>query len=195
MACNVKRGKCKYGRSGKKPDQQGKICSYSHPPVCKKHEMFGKCMNNRCGKLHLSLCRMYMNSLNCHYGDKCKFFHPKMVTSVNQSKSSIFTQGQSQQLPTYTHFARKNVQPEMKDGLTPLQYAVENGQVKSDHPTYTQEVKSNAQQKVNSIAQNSFLGLQVQQNTQNPFLELMKSQKEILRRLEQLESQNPCRNW
>ena len=93
-----KNGKCQYGRSGKKPDQQGKICSYSHPPVCKKHEMFGKCMNHKCGKLHLSLCRMFMNSLNCNYGDKCKFYHPKMLKSSSQSKNSSITQEQSQQI-------------------------------------------------------------------------------------------------
>ena len=29
-------GKCQHGWSGKKPDQQGKICSFMHPKVCKK---------------------------------------------------------------------------------------------------------------------------------------------------------------
>ena len=48
-----------------------------------------------------------------------------------------------------------------------------------------------------SIAQNSFFGQPVQQMTQDPFLELMQSQREILKRLEQLESQtkNSHRKW
>ena len=68
----LKIGKCQYGKSGKRPDQQGKICSYSHPQVCKNHEIQGKCMNNRCKKLHLSLCRRFMESQNCIFGERCK---------------------------------------------------------------------------------------------------------------------------
>ena len=47
----LKCGTCYHGRSGKKPDQNGKTCSFNHPPVCKNHELFGKCMNHRCKKL------------------------------------------------------------------------------------------------------------------------------------------------
>ena len=68
---------------------------------------------------------------------------------------------------------------------------------KSDHPTYAQVVKTNFQQKVNSNAQNSLLGQPIQKNTQDPFSEFMKNRREILRRLNQLESQsqNPYRKW
>ena len=78
----LKSGNCKHGRSGKKPDQQGKICSYKHPPVCKKHEMEGKCMNNRCKKLHLNLCRRFIETKNCDYGDSCRYFHPKVMKAI-----------------------------------------------------------------------------------------------------------------
>ena len=165
-----KNGKCQYGRSGKKPDQQGKICSYSHPPVCKRHEMFGKCMNHRCGKLHLSLCRMYMNSLNCNYGDKCKFFHPKMLTSASQSKSLSFTQGHNQEIPTYAQITKKNVQPEMKSFY---QSSAERGPFLGQ----LEQPQKTLLKQENHIVQ-------------DPFLEFMKSQKEILRRLELLEIQN-----
>ena len=62
---------------GKKPDKQGKVCSYSHPPICKKHEMQGKCMNHRCKKLHLNVCRRFMENQQCDYGENCRLFHPK----------------------------------------------------------------------------------------------------------------------
>ena len=159
----LQNGNCHFGRSGKRPDQNGKVCAFSHPKVCRKHEMFGKCMNHKCEKLHLRLCREFMNLQTCRYGNNCRFFHPRSLKNLN-------------------------------DGLTPLHYAVENGQVKSNHPTSAQVGKTNVQHKVNSIAQNSFLGPEIQQN---PFLEFMESQREILRRLEQLESQtqNPYRKW
>ena len=73
----LKSGNCVHGRSGKKPDQQGKVCSYSHLPICKKHEMQGKCMTNRCKKLHLNLCRRFMETQQCSYGENCRYFHPK----------------------------------------------------------------------------------------------------------------------
>ena len=72
----LKIGKCKHGWSGTKIDQ-GKICSYNHPKVCKRQEMYGRCYDKYCSKFHLKICREYMNTLNCGYGkENCKFFHP-----------------------------------------------------------------------------------------------------------------------
>ena len=71
----LKFGKCRHGLSGKNPSQE-KECSYNHPPVCREHEEWGKCYNNRCGKFHLKICREYMNYQCCSYGDNCKFWHP-----------------------------------------------------------------------------------------------------------------------
>ena len=36
-----KAGNYQHGRSRKKVDKSGKNCAYSHPPVCKKFEMYG----------------------------------------------------------------------------------------------------------------------------------------------------------
>lgn len=71
----LKFGKCRHGWSGKKPDQE-KVCSYIHPPVCREHEKWGKCFDNRCRKYHLKICREFMNNQYCTYGDNCKFWHP-----------------------------------------------------------------------------------------------------------------------
>ena len=71
----LKFGKCKHGWTGKKPDQ-GKTCSYNHPKVCQKQEKYGKCYDHNCKKFHLKICREYMDTLNCTYGENCKFFHP-----------------------------------------------------------------------------------------------------------------------
>ena len=162
-------GKCQHGRSGKKPDQQGKICSYIHPPVCKKHEKFGKCMDNRCKKLHLSLCRDYINTLNCKYGENCKFFHPtglKDFRMENERNKPYLRQGN----PT-----------RLKDSR--MEYE-----------------RSKSYLRQENHMQHHFLDQNQGQNVQESFLELMKSQKEILRRLEQLEmqrnhTQNPQRTW
>ena len=71
----LKFGKCRHGLSGKEPDQE-KVCSYNHPPVCRKHEKWGKCFENRCIYYHLKSCRQFMNNQYCTYGDSCKFWHP-----------------------------------------------------------------------------------------------------------------------
>ena len=76
-----KAGKYHFGGSGKNTDQQGKIYCYIHPTVYKKHEKFGKYMDHRCKKLHLIVCRSYLNTLNCKYGKKCKFFHPHVCSA------------------------------------------------------------------------------------------------------------------
>ena len=54
-------GKCKHGKSGKKPDQNGKTCDFSHPQTYKKFELFGYkekgSASKNCNKLHLLLCK------------------------------------------------------------------------------------------------------------------------------------------
>ena len=133
-----KSAKCQYGRFGNKPDQQGKICSYSHPPICKNHEQSGKCFDNRCKKTHFNLCRDYMKTLDCKYKDKCRFFHPKKLRDYKKEQ------------------ARNEY------------YASQESQIKDPN-----------------LAQN-----QEQITAQGVFLEFMKSQKEILWRLNQLEIQS-----
>ena len=76
-------GNCQYGKSGKRPDQQGKVCAFNHPKVCRNHERFGKFMNHRCEKLHYKLCREFMNLQTCSYGKNCRFFHPKSLKSIS----------------------------------------------------------------------------------------------------------------
>ena len=75
----LKNGNCVHGKSGKKLNQQGKVCSYSHPQICKKYEMQGKCMNNRCKKLHLNLCKRFMETQQCNYGKKIVDFFIQKV--------------------------------------------------------------------------------------------------------------------
>ena len=132
--------------------------------------MFGKCMNHRCEKLHFKLCKEFMNLEKCHYGEKCRFYHPTQLRlkSTSQVQNSI------------------------------------NDQVYNCDPlTYAQCVKKNFEPQLNSFDQSPFLGQSpkphqsvpmqeshIQQRVQNPFLEFVKSQKEILRRLEHLEIQN-----
>ena len=104
----VQLGTCKYGRSGKKPDERGKICSFTHPPTSKKHEMFGKCLNHRCKKLHFKLCRNYMNSLFFNY-ENCKYLHPKRLNNNAQSAtSSESAQIYREQIPTSTQNVRND---------------------------------------------------------------------------------------
>ena len=71
----LKFGKCRHGLSGKEPVQE-KVCSYKHDPVCRGHEKWGLCYENRCEDVHLKSCREYMNNQYCTYGDNCKFWHP-----------------------------------------------------------------------------------------------------------------------
>ena len=203
----LKLGACHHGRSGKKKDAEGKICSFSHPPTCKNHELFGKCMNNKCKKLHFKLCRNYMNSLQCNY-QNCKYLHPKRLRSNIQSQNSMSSQVYKG-TPTYAQNVRKSFTPrrDLFDH-SPFGHAQqpainENNEfhINNHHfPTIAQSVKNNFAPKMNS---SGFLGQaikpqqtvmkeenQVQPNLQDSFLEFMKNQREILRRLEKLEIQN-----
>ena len=113
-----------------------------------------------------------MNTLNCNYGDKCKFYHPIMLTSASQNTGSIITQGYNHDFPTYAHIAKKNVQPHLNSfHQSSIERSPFLGQVEQSQKTVLSENQN-------------------QQIVQNPFLEFMKSQREILRRLEQLETQN-----
>ena len=204
----LKLGACHHGRSGKKKDAEGKICSFSHPPTCKNHELFGKCMNNKCKKLHFKLCRNYMSSLQCDY-QNCKYLHPKRLRSNIQSQNSMSSQVYKGITPIYAQNVRKSFTPrrDLFDH-SPFGHAQQpainenNGFHLNDHhfPTITQSVKNNFTPKMNP---SGLLGQtikpqqtvmkeenQVQPNLQDSFLEFMKNQREILRRLEQLEIQN-----
>ena len=204
----LKLGACHHGRSGKKKDAEGKICSFSHPPTCKNHELFGKCMNNKCKKLHFKLCRNYMSSLHCDY-QNCKYLHPKRLRSNIQSQNSMSSQVYKGITPIYAQNVRKSFTPrrDLFDH-SPFGHAQqpainENNEFHlNDHhfPTITQSVKNNFTPKMNP---SGLLGQtikpqqtvmkeenQVQPNLQDSFLEFMKNQREILRRLEKLEIQN-----
>ena len=37
-----KNWKCRFGKTGKKPDWQGKVCLFSHPQTYKRFEMYGE---------------------------------------------------------------------------------------------------------------------------------------------------------
>ena len=192
----------------KKKDAEGKICSFSHPPTCKNHEWFGKCMNNKCKKLHFKLCRNYMSSLHCDY-QNCKYLHPKRLRSNIQSQNSMSSQVYKGITPIYAQNVRKSFTPrrDLFDH-SPFGHAQqpainENNEFHlNDHhfPTIAQSVKNNFAPKMNS---SGFLGQaikpqqtvmkeenQVQPNLQDSFLEFMRNQREILRRLELLEIQN-----
>ena len=81
-------GNCKFGRSGKKSDRSGKICQFSHPPICKKFENYGYkkegCRNRDCEELHLNLCKKFMKDY-CKYGDQCKYHHPRKLKQFKES--------------------------------------------------------------------------------------------------------------
>ena len=195
----------------KKKDAEGKICSFSHPPTCKNHELFGKCMNSKCKKLHFKLCRNYMSSLHCDY-QNCKYLHPKRLRSNIQSQNSMSSQVYKGITPIYAQNVRKSFTPRIDlfdhspfgHAQQPQKPAInENNEFHlNDHhfPTITQSVKNNFTPKMNP---SGLLGQtikpqqtvmkeenQVQPNLQDSFLEFMKNQREILRRLEQLEIQN-----
>ena len=71
----LKFGKCRHGLSGKEPVQE-KVCSYKHKQVCRDHEKWGVCYDNRCEDFHLKSCREFMNNQYCTYGESCRFWHP-----------------------------------------------------------------------------------------------------------------------
>ena len=55
-------GKCQFGKNGKKPNKDGKICAFSHLPTCKKFENYSHnkeegCRNKKCDKMHLKVCK------------------------------------------------------------------------------------------------------------------------------------------
>ena len=82
-------GKCKFGRTGKTPDKNGKTCEFSHPITCKMFKLFDNrengCKGKKCEKLHLSLCKWCMRDPNCKLGDKCHFWHPKKLKKINHT--------------------------------------------------------------------------------------------------------------
>ena len=94
-----RKGKCRHGRSGKTKDQNGKSCEYSHPPTCKKFELYGYkeggCKEKECSRLHMSLCKMFMKQKICNYGEKCKFLHPRKLKTNDQHRNIATRSGKS----------------------------------------------------------------------------------------------------
>ena len=162
----LKFGKCRHGLSGKEPDQ-GKVCSYNHPPVCREHEKWGKCFENKCRKYHLKSCREFRNNQYCTYGDSCKFWHPTGLKD--------FRMGHERK----EHYSKEEIPSELKNSR--VFYGKEHSYLR---------------QQGNQM-HNPFLDLNQGQNTQGTFLESMEGHKgrqkeisEIVRRLEQIEIQN-----
>ena len=85
-----KSGNCQDGKTGKKPDHNGKTCDFNHPPTCRKFELFGYkekgCKVRDCSKLHLSLCKNFMRYQNCKFGEKCRYFHSRGLKNVSNKK-------------------------------------------------------------------------------------------------------------
>ena len=115
-----KTGNCKYGKSGKTKDQNGKSCEFNHPPTCKKFELFGYkkggCKYKKCSKLHVSLCKMFMRQKNFKYGDDCKFFHPRRLKNNSQIKkpTSQSYMRVHEENPTYAQIAKNTYQTQVQ---------------------------------------------------------------------------------
>ena len=122
--------KCRYGKSGRNIDANGKVCAYRHPQICKKFQDFGDtqngCKEKKCENLHLNICKIFKKHGNCKFANKCKFFHPRKWKNVSQSNGKSLTQiGKNihpcsmfqntyEQNPTYAYIARKNLQPKVQ---------------------------------------------------------------------------------
>ena len=152
----LKFGKCRHGLSGKEPDQ-GKVCSYKHHPVCRDHEKWGKCFENRCIKYHLKSCREFMNNQYCSYGDNCKFWHPTGLKEFRMDHERK------------EHYSKEEIPSELKNSR--VFYG-------KNHSYLRQQ---------GNLRQNPFLDLNQGQNSQRTFLELERQKKiaEIVRILEQ----------
>ena len=164
-----KTGKCKYGRSGRNKDQNGKSCDFMHPQTCKKFELFGYkeggCKDKKCNKLHMTLCKIFMRHQECKFGDTCKYYHPKKLRNQRQSSNFIFSETVKEGNLTYAQAAKSTFQPK--------------SQSSEQSPFLGQ----------NQIIQQPIIGLtnQFQQpikeqgnHTQKIFLELQNGQKHML---------------
>ena len=110
-----KNGQCRHGKNGKKPNQLGKVCSFSHPPTCKKFLDFGYkehgCKSKKCGKLHVNLCKIFMRHKSCKFEDKCRFWHPKKLKNNNPHNINYSSQKHMEEKFSYADIVTKNSQP------------------------------------------------------------------------------------
>ena len=144
----------------KKNPSQEKECSYNHPPVCREHEEWGKCYDNRCRKFHLKSCREYMYNQYCSYGNNCKFWHPTGLKDFRMDHERK------------DHYSKVEIPSEMKNSR--VFYG-------KNHSYLRQQ---------GNLRQNPFLDLNQGQNSQRTFVELRIGHKErqiseIIRILEQ----------
>ena len=151
----LKFGKCRHGLSGKEPDQE-KVCSYNHPPVCREHEKWGKCFDNKCRKYHLKICREFMNNQYCTYGDNCKFWHPTDLKD--------FRMGHERK----EHYSKEDIPTELNNSR--VFYGKNHSYLKQQ----------------GNQRQHPFLDLNQGQNTQGTFLELMKGHKERQKKISEI---------
>ena len=151
----LKFGKCRHGLSGKEPVQE-KVCSYKHSQVCREHEKWGVCYDNRCEDFHLKSCREFMNNQYCTYGESCRFWHPTGLKD--------FRMGHERK----EHNSKEEFQTELKNSR--VFYG-------KNHSYLRQQ---------GNLMQNPFLDLNQGQNTQRTFLELRKDYKERQKKISEI---------
>ena len=91
-----KKGRCKFGLSGKKRiDGEWKKCPFAHPRVCEKlltngdRGKFG-CRGN-CGKFHPKMCYSSMNSKRCPHGKECRNgYHVRNTVTAAGNENDSF---------------------------------------------------------------------------------------------------------
>ena len=91
-----KKGRCKFGLSGKKRiDGEWKKCPFAHPRVCEKlltngdRGKFG-CRGN-CGKFHPKMCYSSMNSRRCPHGKECRNgYHVRNTVTAAGNENDSF---------------------------------------------------------------------------------------------------------
>ena len=156
-----KSGNCKHGKSGKTPDNSGKKCSFDHPQLCKKHELFGDsdegCKNGRnCNKLHLNLCKHFMKFQSCKYEEKCKFFHPRKIKMKIQNKER--------------YPVEKTGEQERYRNVNYVNELLQPGNVTFlEQPNLAQRMKNQVQQNyIRNVNPQPFLGPQIKQGQMDP---------------------------
>ena len=173
IICNFyKRGKCKYGKSGRTKDQNGKVCEFSHPPTCKRFELYGfkegGCKDKKCGKLHLSFCKIFMRYQNCKYGEKCNFFHPKKLKNSSHSNVIIPSATEERKNLTYAQIVKSHSQPQIQK-YEQSAFLVQ--------PQYVQQPVQQQHYVQPAQSQQSFLE---KNQAQQPFLGSQDNQKKIM---------------
>ena len=175
-------GKCKFGRSGNKPDKSGKTCAFKHPLICKKQEMYGNkgpkgCNDKKCDKLHLSLCKLYMKHNNCKFGDACRYFHPKKMNNLSAGSGQdqkIIHQKINHENLSYANTFSKNLHPSTEGKESGVLIAPSTNQ---DYLGQSNQVHQPFLGQTYNVKQ-PFLGQT--NHTPQAFLDIQKNQKQMM---------------